>query len=125
MHKYMQCHCAVLRQLLCDPTDCSPPGWYAVVSTKNKTLNGKTKEGFSNLISVQLKEHSSKYIYKLIQMHAHIYTQTDTPKYGKQKNKDAQREVIKETGYWISQCQMRPWSKFLWRLRDREVSIFF
>lgn len=57
------------------------------------------QRGFSNLISVQLKEHSSKYICKLIQMHAHVYIQTDIHKYGKQKNKDAQREVTKGTGY--------------------------
>lgn len=40
-------------------------------------------------------------------MHAHVYIQTDIHKYGKQKNKDAQREVTKGTGYWISQCHMR------------------
>lgn len=32
-------------------------------------------------------------------MHAHVYIQTDIHKYGKQKNKDAQREVTKGTGY--------------------------
>ena len=40
-------------------------------------------------------------------MHAHVYTQTDTHKYSKQKDRDAQREVTKGIGYWSSQCYMR------------------